>query len=189
MIGGAHRLLQVLPTSFSLYHVDNRPLAQQWALSWTMSSTLPPLSPPYNNALSTPWQPRHNRQQARHSRHQAQQRQQARQVTIKARHRTTSLDGENEQRRGCHGACHGYLRQDCSITELQYSCDCCIETSLTHTLTRSVLPAVAKEALVRRLLSCLFDSLKLLPCIVDLRQPCLASLILVDVLPCPSRPV
>ena len=56
----------------------------------------------------------------------------------KACRRTTRLDRHNEQRRGRRGACHGYLRQDHRITELQYSCNCCIETSLTHTLTCSV---------------------------------------------------
>ena len=61
----------------------------------------------------------------------------------KACRRTTRLNRDNGQRRGRHGACHGYLRQDCRIVELQYSCNCCIETSLTHTLSRCyALPLV-----------------------------------------------
>ena len=77
------RPLQASPTSFSLHHGDNRPLAQQWTPSWTMSLTPPPLLPPYNNALATSRHPWCDRQQARHSRQQARQGQQARQVTIR----------------------------------------------------------------------------------------------------------
>ena len=82
-ISKARRPLQASPTSFNLHHVDNRPLAQQWTLSWTMSTTPPPLSPPYNNALPTSRHPRRDKQQARHSRQQAHQGQQARQTTIR----------------------------------------------------------------------------------------------------------
>ena len=82
-ISEARRALQALPTSFSLHHVDNRPLAQQWTLSWTMSTTPPPLSPSFNNASSTSRHPRRSKQQARHDRQQAHQGQQARQTTIR----------------------------------------------------------------------------------------------------------
>ena len=76
-------VLQALPTSFSLHHVDNRPFAQQWTLSWPMSTTPPPLPPSSNNASSTSRHPRRNKQQARHDRQQAHQGQQARQTTIR----------------------------------------------------------------------------------------------------------
>ena len=59
---------------------------------------------------------------------------------------------------GCHGARHGYLRQAQRIVELQYSCDCCIETSLFTTLTCSVRQRLQETALVWPLLPCLANS-------------------------------
>ena len=74
----------------------------------------------------------------------------------KACRRTTRLNGDNEERRGRHGARHGYLRQDRRIVELQYSCNCCIETSLTHTLTCPVCQRLLRQHLFGH--SCLVSS-------------------------------
>ena len=64
-------------------------------------------------------------------------------------------------------ACHGYLRQAQRIVELQYSCDCCIETFLFTTLTRSVRQWLQKPALVQPLLPYLVNSCLVLSTFVN----------------------
>ena len=146
-----------------------------------MSSTPQPLSPPYNNASPV------LASSARQTTSSIQQTTSPTRTTSSANHnqarqRTTRLDGDNGLRRGCYGACHRYLRQDRRIVEVQYSCDCCIETSLTHTLTCFLLQRLPMKHSFGH--SCLASLTWSNSCLISSTLPSL-----VDLLPYPSCPV